>query len=626
MGKVKKTYNRPRCRIAGIARPLLNAGSPEQEDYPPIKDSSKERNSFSDDESTGGTIWSILLPLLFMVSGFFSACHNETDVYLSGDPSGETGKTTVYLNLPDYNMEEAMEATDLSNPSRGVEYVIDNRIHPYWNDSVTIGVFPVAPQVNSQVKYTFTVPDKDASFRTQFAGVGWGLKANNTYAAYYPYRSLSSDLEFDSIPVNMTGQRQQGNGSMERFEQYEYLYAKATMPQDSSVAFNFDRKNAILWLTLVMPVEDAWQRVTITNTNGDSTFITQASMDVSTGTVKAVSTSNSISLELIDIVSHPGDTLNLFISALPTRTGPLMLSIESATVDKDLYAPLPDVTLKSNVVCHMTALPSADKRLYVDLGLPSGTIWANTNLGAMLPYETGQYYAWADVGNLPSFFYWTSYPYCKYYKEGDDFAYSGNSLSTLNKYTIPDEFYAGSWYDSNRNFIGDNLRRLLPEDDAAQYAWGGDWRVPTSQEFQELIDYCTATWTDNYENTGCGGYIFTAPNGASLFLPAAGWIGCESERDVDGFIHDSMNQEPGKPHIVFEPSNYFFRTHWEDAYGYNQSGYYWTSDLDPNYSFNALECKFTAFAARDSILHSRPDITDAKRYLGCSIRPVRTKK
>ena len=56
--------------------------------------------------------------------------------------------------------------------------------------------------------------------------------------------------------------------------------------------------------------------------------------------------------------------------------------------------------------------------------------------------------------------------------------------------------------------------------DAARANWGGTWRMPTLEEFQELKEKCTWSWTTL---DGCKGYRVTGPNGKSLFLPAAGY-------------------------------------------------------------------------------------------------------
>ena len=65
---------------------------------------------------------------------------------------------------------------------------------------------------------------------------------------------------------------------------------------------------------------------------------------------------------------------------------------------------------------------------------------------------------------------------------------------------------------------------LKPEQDVAHVNLGGNWRMPTKAEFQELIDNCNVTWTNDYNGTGIKGRIFTSKvNGKSVFFPAAGY-------------------------------------------------------------------------------------------------------
>ena len=126
---------------------------------------------------------------------------------------------------------------------------------------------------------------------------------------------------------------------------------------------------------------------------------------------------------------------------------------------------------------------------YVDLGLPSGLKWATCNVGATIPEEYGDYFAWGEVEPKTTY-NWDTY---KYY---DD--------SNLTKYT------------SN-----DSKTVLDPEDDAAHVNWGGAWRMPTYAEFSELKNNCTWDWTTQ---NGVKGYKVTGPNGNSIFLPAAGCV------------------------------------------------------------------------------------------------------
>lgn len=135
--------------------------------------------------------------------------------------------------------------------------------------------------------------------------------------------------------------------------------------------------------------------------------------------------------------------------------------------------------------------------VWVDLGLPSGLLWADRNVGAASPENYGYYYAWGET--KPKEVYdWTTYAY-----GNDDYAltkYCNNSHYGLNGFT-------------------DNLTTLEASDDAATVNIGGKARTPTKDEWQELINNTTSTWTTR---NGVYGRLLTAPNGKSIFLPAAG--------------------------------------------------------------------------------------------------------
>ena len=75
--------------------------------------------------------------------------------------------------------------------------------------------------------------------------------------------------------------------------------------------------------------------------------------------------------------------------------------------------------------------------------------------------------------------------------------------------------HKSEWLDDNDN--------LKPEYDAASHIMGGDWRIPTEAEFQELLNNTTNKWFTNYKGTGVNGREFTGSNGNSIFIPAAGW-------------------------------------------------------------------------------------------------------
>ena len=137
--------------------------------------------------------------------------------------------------------------------------------------------------------------------------------------------------------------------------------------------------------------------------------------------------------------------------------------------------------------------PNPSNHEWVDLGLPSGLKWATCNVGASQPEEYGNYFAWGEV-EPKEHYYWESYKW-------------------------PDGGYYKYCTNSDYGYV-DNKTTLELSDDAANYNWGGGWRMPTYEEQAELRNNCSWEWiTQN----GVNGYTVTGPNGNSIFLPAAGY-------------------------------------------------------------------------------------------------------
>lgn len=162
-------------------------------------------------------------------------------------------------------------------------------------------------------------------------------------------------------------------------------------------------------------------------------------------------------------------------------------------------------------------------RAYVDLGLPSGTLWATCNIGAENPEDYGDYFAWGetvpygkeDRSNANN--YATTGNYIKTNFDMSTYKYSNGSTITLTKYC----------YDSDYGYNGfaDGKRELDLSDDAAYVNWGAGWRMPSLTQFEELVnsEYTTTEWTNV---NGINGRLITSKkNGNSIFLPAAGYRG-----------------------------------------------------------------------------------------------------
>ena len=197
-----------------------------------------------------------------------------------------------------------------------------------------------------------------------------------------------------------------------------------------------------------------------------------------------------------------------------------------------------------------------------------GPYWAETNIGAEKPWDSGYYFWWGDTigykrvndalvpvsGNVP--------PEC-YFKDNRSplDGYSPRSLQA-NGFTTTED-------------------ALAPAYDAAHVQWGGEWRMPTIQELSDLVSKCDCTWTtmngmNGYLVRGRGAYALS-----SIFLPAAG-----------------SGAGPIPP-------------------GTGRIGIYWSSNPDRNY--NAYECDFV----KNVIRADRSDYCSDFRGRGYSIRPVR---
>ena len=135
---------------------------------------------------------------------------------------------------------------------------------------------------------------------------------------------------------------------------------------------------------------------------------------------------------------------------------------------------------------------------YVDLGLPSGLKWAKCNVGATSETDYGDYFMWGSTEpNTADECTWVSYKYCD------------GPYDTLTKYNT------SSLYGENP----DNITILESVDDVATQIMGDDWRMPTMDDFIELLDNTTNEWT---QVNGVDGYKFTGSNGNSIFIPASG--------------------------------------------------------------------------------------------------------
>lgn len=146
--------------------------------------------------------------------------------------------------------------------------------------------------------------------------------------------------------------------------------------------------------------------------------------------------------------------------------------------ESNLILPNVSLTVDNNTVHYNPSTPTPTYES-VDLGLPSGTLWAKYNVGATSETEYGNYYQY------------------------------GKGAAQ----------YAATSGDSNYSGTEDPLDSSV---DTAVQVWGGSWHMPTRAQMEELTANTTYQWVTNYKGSGINGSTFTATNGAVLFFPAAG--------------------------------------------------------------------------------------------------------
>jgi len=219
---------------------------------------------------------------------------------------------------------------------------------------------------------------------------------------------------------------------------------------------------------------------------------------------------------------------------------------------------------------------------YVDLGLPSGTLWATCNVGATNPWDYGDYFAWGET---------------QPYYATLSFDASGNFTGTwksgktgYNWASYP--FTSGSTRtETGTQPYNPTTLILYPAYDAARANWGGDWHMPTSAQISELLDAsnCSWEWKDAAEDPyHCAGYLVTSVlNGNSIFLPAAGVFGGASRGRA------------------------------------GTSGYYWSSTRLSGATWSSTRLSGATYAYYLGFLSSYENLRYSYRCLGFAVRPVR---
>ena len=221
-------------------------------------------------------------------------------------------------------------------------------------------------------------------------------------------------------------------------------------------------------------------------------------------------------------------------------------SYASLDVDGDGVVTSTDITILYDYLLGNVPIPVNHE--YVDMGLPSGTLWATMNIGATAPEDYGYHFSWGETTPKETY-NWTTYIWC-----------NGN-YNTMTKYCT------SSYYGYN-GFV-DNKSELDPEDDAATANWGPEWCMPTKEQIEELRDNCTREWTTINDVKGC--LLTSNINGASLFFPAAGyrWDTTLFKDTTDGlyWLRTLKTNGPGSANSMYFSSGSFGTSTYSRGYG-----------------------------------------------------------
>ena len=208
---------------------------------------------------------------------------------------------------------------------------------------------------------------------------------------------------------------------------------------------------------------------------------------------------------------------------------------------------------------------------WVDLGLPSGTLWATCNIGATNPEDYGDYYAWGETQTKEA------YALSTYFDTND----GGN---TFEKY--------------NHN---GGLTELETSDDVASQTWGGKWQMPTQDMIAELSSQCYWVWTTTYNGKSVNGYIvYKAKTDADKGAKVYSGRSPSSDYDV-----------ATDPHLFLPAAGLRWGSGLNGAGSY---GYYWSRSLDPSRSDSACYLYFYSGLVWDGNANDRGH--------GFAVRPV----
>ena len=417
-----------------------------------------------------------ILSVTFVSTVMLCACTNETE-----DSSVEN----EYVNSVRVSVEKFKD--DL--PTTRTNHILTSTgLDVQWAEGDALGIYPIG---GDQVK--FPLSSGSASAFAYFDGGAWKLRSGVQYAAYYPFSKDNYTISQTAIPVNYTGQTQNGNNTTSHLGAYDFLACAASTPNaNGEINLQMKHLGAILRFQLTMPKADSYEKVVLESSG--ACFVEKGRFDLTSATpaVSPTAISDSYTINLTNVsTTKNNETITVYAMAAPAQTGNMTVTVYSTDGWSKYSANVDSKEFVAGGACTITANLTLADHDYVDLDLPSGTLWATCNVGADKPEEFGYYYAWGETSTKNSY-YSSNY---KWYNGSDD---------SFTKYGEDDVLYLS--------------------DDAAYVNWGSNWRMPNDYDFRELINTHNTTTEKVTQNGVIGLKITSKSNGKSIFLPLAGFI------------------------------------------------------------------------------------------------------
>jgi hypothetical protein len=433
----------------------------------------------------------------------FAACSNDNNLGLT-TPAQDEVITEMVVSADDF-----MPLTR-ANISRSLGFT--------WGNNDKIGVYPTKdpadPAPASQVAFTTSNNGKTLA---KFYGSGWGLIPERKYYAYYPYQETAADsIVYFTFSSSVT---QIANDTTTHLGTNDLMYASAIPEAGNMARFQFHHLSSIIKLEVTVPEEVKTQKFSkLTIQAAEPAFISKGSFkptaDAPVLKAETLTDKQTITLGSGGFAPTDGKLIIWLMAGAVDLTGKTLTVSIQDSYDKytGTFQGAELLAGKAHLFEVTLAKAARDYHDYtVDLGLPSGKLWAISNLTVKgLSFSStvfGDYYAWGEIE-----------PYYESltvkgeenvvvtWKDGYD---GGYSQTNYNKNTALSSYTSSS-------------AKLSTDHDAAYQLLGEGWRIPTVADLDELEANCTVTAATV---GGVDGVKYTSNiNGNSIFMPCNGYF------------------------------------------------------------------------------------------------------